>query len=79
MTESDELAAALDSAAARWPDLSRAQLIVRLALEGDRATSESDDDDRAQGRRAALRRSSGVFNGVYGPGYLEELREDWPE
>jgi hypothetical protein len=25
------------------------------------------------------KRHSGVLAGVYQPGYLEELREDWPE
>ena len=33
VTETDELAAALDEAAVRWPDLSRGRLITRLAVE----------------------------------------------
>ena len=35
VTETDELAAALNVAAHRWPGLSRSQLLVRLALEGN--------------------------------------------
>jgi hypothetical protein len=39
VTETDDLAEALDEAARRWPNLSRAQLLVRLALEGHRAAN----------------------------------------
>jgi len=37
VTETKELAAALDEAAAPWPRLSREQLITQPALEGHRA------------------------------------------
>ncbi len=78
ITETEELAAALDDAAARWPQLSRGQLITRLALEGHRAGSAL-KRQRHNDRLDALRRHAGALTGVYPPGYLEELREDWPE
>jgi hypothetical protein len=74
ITESDQLAAALDGAALRWPELSRAQLLVRLALLG----SDRDEERRAR-RRAALQAYSGSVKAAYPPGYLKELREEWPE
>ena len=77
VTETDDLAAALDAAATRWPDLSRSQLLVRLALEGDRAARRL-HDERHQRRLAALRRHSGAFSGAYGPRYLQQAREEWP-
>jgi hypothetical protein len=77
VTETDDLAAALDAAAQRWPDLTRAQLIVRLALEGDRAAHEAHAARRLR-RLAAIQRHSGSLTGAYGPGYLDKLREDWP-
>ncbi len=77
VTETDQLAAALDQAAERWPELSRAQLIVRLALEGEAAV-ERQGAERMERRRKALQRLKGSFTGVYGPGYLERIREDWP-
>lgn len=78
ITESDELATALDSAARRWPDASRAQLLARLALEGDRALARAEHSDYER-RRGAVRRHAGALRGAYGPGYLTALRQDWPE
>jgi hypothetical protein len=77
VTETDELAAALDEAATRWPDLSRSQLLVRLALEGHRAAQRARDEHRRR-RLAALREHSGILTGAYGPGYLDRLRQEWP-
>lgn len=77
VTETDDLAAALDAAAIRWPNLSRGQLLVQLALEGHRAAQEA-HEPRRQRRLAALREHSGALTGTYGPHYLERLREEWP-
>lgn len=77
VTETDALADALNDAAVRWPGLSRAQLLVRLAMEGHRATQQVDAERRRR-RLAALDRHSGVFTGAYGPDYLRRLREEWP-
>ncbi len=77
VTETDDLARALDAAASRWPDLSRAQLLVRLALEGHHAAQRA-HDERRDHRLAALREHSGILTGAYGPDYLHHLREEWP-
>ena len=77
VTETDDLAAALDEAARRWPDLSRAQLLVRLALEGHRAVQQT-HGERQRRRLEAIRTYSGCLEGVYGPDYLKNLDEDWP-
>jgi hypothetical protein len=77
VTETDELAAALDAAASRWPGLSRSQLLVRLALEGHRAAQQARDEHRRR-RLAALREHSGALTGAYGPDYLDRLRQEWP-
>jgi hypothetical protein len=78
ITESDELAAALDAAAARWPDVrSRRELLLRLVEQGRAVLDRERDDDGAR-RREAIQRTSGVLTGVYEPEYLERLRDDWP-
>lgn len=78
VTETDELTVALDAAAIRWPGLSRTQLLARLALEGHWAAQQV-AQERTDRRRAALRDLNGMFTGQYGPNYLEEIREGWPE
>jgi hypothetical protein len=76
VTETDELAAALDAAALRWPELTRGQLLVRLALSAGEAERVTEKERRDR-RLAAVQRLSGSFD--YPPDYLEKLREDWPE
>jgi hypothetical protein len=77
VTETDDLARALDVAAARWPTLTRAQILVQLALEGSRATEQLHDDRRRR-RLTALSEHRGMLTGVYETDYLNRLREDWP-
>jgi len=77
VTETNDLAVALDAAARRWPELSRPQLLVRLALEGDHAAQRV-HEERRQRRLTAVRRHSGILTGAYGPDYLRKLREEWP-
>ena len=77
VTETNELALALDAAAHRWPELSRPQLLVRLALEGDHATQQA-HEERHERRLAAVRNHCGILTGCYGPDYLQKLREEWP-
>ncbi|MBK6870748.1 MAG: hypothetical protein IPG94_04930 [Kineosporiaceae bacterium] len=79
VTETDELAAALDEAAVRWPGLSRGQLITRLALEGAQAVVVRQRRHPQRPTSEALRRHSGALTDVYPQGHLEALREDWPE
>lgn len=77
VTETDELARALDAAARRWPELSRPQLLVRLALKGAEA-SERVQEQRRERRLAVVRRHSGSLTGSYKTDYLRRLREEWP-
>lgn len=78
VTETDELAEALDANESRWPELSRAQLLVRLALEGHHAAQHAMDEQRRR-RLDAVREHSGMLAGAYPPDHLERLREEWPQ
>ena len=78
ITETDDIAAALDAAAARWPDVSsRRELLLRLVEQG-REVIENERDDAVDRRRAAIRSTSGALTGAYDAGYLDRLRDDWP-
>ncbi len=79
LTETDQLAAALDAAARRWPEEagSRSRLLLRLVEAGERAIGDEREHHRAR-RRAAVERTHGQFRGVYGPGYLAAMRDEWP-
>lgn len=79
ITETDEIHAALDDAAACWPEdrSSPSRLLQRLVHEGHRAIGAQRRDEVAR-RKAAIRESSGSLSGVYGEDYLDELHRDWP-
>lgn len=80
ITETAAITAALEAAARKWPeDRDRpARLLTRLVDIGFHAI-EIELDEKEIARREALKRAKGSLTGVYGPGYLEELRAEWPE
>jgi hypothetical protein len=78
VTETEQIARALDDAARRWPEeSSRAKLLLRLVDEGHQAVT-AQHDHRVAARHEAIARTSGALTGVYRRDYLTELREDWP-
>jgi len=78
ITETDDVAEAIDLAAERWPETpSRRELLLRLVAQG-RGVIERERDEQAERRREAIRRTSGALSGVYDADYLERLRDDWP-
>ena len=80
ITETDDVARALDAAATRWPEDSndRRRLLLHLVDEGHRAALEQQERDLDQ-RRAAILSTAGALTGAYVENYLAQLREDWPE
>ncbi len=77
VTESPQVARALDLAAKRWPDEPRSKLLLRLVGIGGGAL-ERDQHADAAAHRAAVTASSGRYAEAFGPDYLAELRADWP-
>lgn len=74
LTDTGELSELLDAAQRRWPEVTgRKELLLRLAAAG----AESIEAGVAE-RRAALADTAGALSGVYEPGELDRLRQDWP-
>lgn len=74
VTDTGELSKQLDQAQRRWPDVhDRKELLLRLASAGRDAIERE-----ASERGVAIRETAGALTGVYQPGELERLREDWP-
>ena len=49
---------------------------LRVDTDGDRIVL-SRDEGLAEGRRRAIREVAGSMPGVYEPGYLDKLRDEW--
>ena len=79
ITETPEISAALKAAAQRWPaDRGRPAALLRRLIEAGAESVAAQSECGAERRRAAIAKASGALTGVYGPGYLEELRDEWP-
>lgn len=80
VTETEDIAAALDVARDAWPELAEkpGALLRRLILAGEEAL-ETRRRRAVESRRQGIERTAGALTGVYGPGYLDEVRQDWPE
>jgi len=76
VTPNDELMNALERAAARWPGVSRSELVLRLALAGDRSGIE-EGAARVLRRVRAIDGMRAIAGHLYRPDELEVLREEW--
>jgi len=75
LTDTGDLSDLLDAAQHRWPEVtSRKELLLRLAAVGAEAVATE-----AERRREDVDATAGALTGVYEPGELERLREEWPE
>lgn len=77
LTETDELAAALNDAAVAWPELrgDRGALLRKLVEAGRNSVRGGS----AGGVRVLLAEASGAATGAYPRGARAELLAEWPE
>jgi len=80
ITETDDITAALDAAARRWPESAdnRAELIRRLICEhlpGEQTARMQ----RLVARRDRIRAGAGSVTDVWPANWRDELRAEWPE
>ncbi|MGV8882615.1 MAG: hypothetical protein ACOH19_10715 [Rhodoglobus sp.] len=74
LTETDELAAALDAAAVAWPDLrgDRTALLRRLVTVGSHSVLSAGNPE------SVIRDAAGVASGTYPRDARAELLSEWP-
>lgn len=79
ITESDQLAEALDHAAKIYPDLrdERAELLRHLIERGIQSL-DAEYNEKVEARKNAIREVAGSLSGVWPENYLEEMRAEWP-
>jgi len=77
VTETPDVARAIDNAAKRWPHEPRSKLLLRLVDAGGAALAQFDDLAKSK-RQQAIDGSSGKYADEFGSDYLAELRHDWP-
>jgi hypothetical protein len=77
ITETDDVAHALEAAERRWPGEPRSRLIVRLITANGEGVAELNDEEAAR-RLAAVEALAGTFPGLSNPGLREDLRNEWP-
>lgn len=73
VTDTGNLREQLDQAQRRWPDIhDRKQLLLRLVSAGRESIARE-----AIERETAVKETAGSLTGIYQPGELARLREDW--
>ena len=77
ITETPEVARALDAAAKRWPGEPRSKLLLRLVHAGEKDLAKA-EDDLVQRRRKAIELTGDKYAEAFPGNYLKELRQDWP-
>ena len=80
ITETDEIAEAIELAALNWPSdkSSRTELLRHLIATGIEALKSEQQASRKR-RTDAIREAAGMFSGMWPEGWREEMRNEWPE
>ncbi|MGL4744105.1 MAG: hypothetical protein ACRCXL_06905 [Dermatophilaceae bacterium] len=78
VTETPDVAHALDLAARRWPREPRSRLLLPQVEAGSRAVEE-ERIIAAQRRQSVIDATSGRYADAFPDDYLTALHRDWPE
>lgn len=79
ITHTPQVRHALEVARAHWPDEDRDSVLLLKLLDAGVKTIEAGEDAAAERRIARIRQLAGAHTELYGPGYLDEVRDGWGE
>jgi hypothetical protein len=74
VTDTGDLSNQLDQAQRRWSEIRDHMELLRKLTPAGRDAIEEEATDRPR----TVEETAGALSGVYEPGELERLREDWP-
>lgn len=79
ITESDELAKALDAAARIWPEHrdNRSELLRQIVRVGTERIANT-ESERVLQRKAAIESNAGRFRNLWPSDWRDEMRDEWP-
>ena len=80
ITETDDLASALDAADRMWPECQgqRSALLRKLIDAGINVVTASDDDVQ-RARRDAIEAAAGSMSGLWPTNWREQMSSEWPD
>ena len=80
ITETDDLASALDAADRMWPECQgqRSALLRKLIDAGINVVTLSDDNAQ-RARQEAIHAAAGSMSGLWPKNWREQMRSEWPD
>ncbi|GAB7006379.1 hypothetical protein JCM18899A_38520 [Nocardioides sp. AN3] len=79
ITETDQIHEALRVAAEQWPEDKENPRVLLLHLVETGLVALRREGRIPDPRRQAVLETAGAFGDLYPGGYLDDLRQDWPE
>lgn len=77
ITHTPRVARALEIARARWPEEDRENVLILNLVEVGATAIRRETEQADEARIARIREIAGKHRGLYGTGYLEEIRDGW--
>jgi len=78
VTHTPSVQNAIDVGKQIWPGASDSECLVKLVEKGA-AAMKNEKEFREKQWREIVKAGAGCLSGAYPEGYLEEIREGWPE
>lgn len=80
ITETDDLASALDAADRMWPECQgQRSALLRKLIDAGTDVVNTADHDAQRARRDAIDAAAGSMSGLWPTNWREQMRSEWPD